>query len=117
MSSKESSVERTATPSSKDLLLVNKTNAKLDFEMSDKPNSDWKAFSLAKGATLTDPKMRYIRINTVRGKVVMTRTYDLQSEPKRYSLVWNKTHNCWDVWRDQEAKQTSKTALATNQKP
>ena len=117
MGSKESSGRHTTTPSTKDLILVNKTNAKLDFEMSDKPNSDWKSFSLAKGATLTDPKMRYIRIKTVQGKVVVTRNYDLQSEPKRYGLVWNKTHNCWDVWRDQEAKQASKTALAANQKP
>jgi hypothetical protein len=114
---KESSVERTAAPGSKDLILVNKTNAKLDFEMSDKPNSDWKPFTLAKGATLTDSKMRYIRIQTVRGRVVKTRTYDLQGESKRYGLVWNKAHNCWDVWREQQAKQASKAALTANQKP
>ncbi len=117
MSARESSVERTAAPGSKDLILVNKTNAKLDFEMSDKPNSDWKPFTLAKGATLTDSKMRYIRIQTVRGRVVKTRTYDLQGESKRYGLVWNKAHNCWDVWREQQAKQASKAAPTANQKP
>lgn len=116
MGTKEATSGRTASQETKGLHLVNKTNAKLDFEMSDKPNSDWKSFSLDKGATMTDPKLRYIRIKTVQGGVTKTRTYDLHTEPKRYSLVWNKMHTCWDVWRDQQSGQPPKRALATNSK-
>jgi hypothetical protein len=111
MGSKETSANRTASAQTKDFVIMNKTNAKLNFEMSDKPNSDRKSFSLTKGATMTDSRMRYIRIRTVRGKAMVTRTYDLQSEPKRYDLVWNKRHNCWDVWRNagNQAGATTRT--------
>jgi hypothetical protein len=84
---------------SNELYLVNSTKAKLNVELSDKPDSGWKTHSLDKGAALTDAKLRYIRIGTLRGKENRVKTYDLQGDQQRYNLVWNSKHNCYDVWR------------------
>jgi hypothetical protein len=48
-----------------ELYLVNSTKAKLNVELSEKPDSRWKTHSLDKGAALTDAKLRYIRIGTL----------------------------------------------------
>ena len=100
---------------SNELCLVNSTKAKLNVELSDKPDSGWKTHSLDKGATLTDAKLRYIRIGTLRGKENRVKTYDLQGDQQRYNLVWNSKHNCYDVWSAQAQKQEVKTQQAQAQ--
>jgi hypothetical protein len=95
----------TSDAGSNGLCLVNSTKAKLNVELSDKPDSGWKTVSLDKDATMTDSRLRYIRIGTLRGKVNRMKTYDLQGGAQRYSLVWNKKHRCWDVWSDQAQPQ------------
>jgi hypothetical protein len=104
---------------SNELYLVNNTKAKLNVELSDKPDSGWKTHSLDKGAALTDAKLRYIRIGTLRGKENRVKTYDLQGNQQRYSLVWNNKHSCYDVWRDQAQKQEAQplTAQVQPQQP
>jgi hypothetical protein len=87
------------------LYLVNNTNTKLTFEMSDNPDTGWKVVSLDKGASMTDATLRYIRIKTVGGGSSTIRMYDLGPAPRRYSLLWNAKHNCWDVWREQTPRQ------------
>ena len=87
-----------------EIYLVNKANTKLNFELSNEPKSNsWKAYSLAKGASETYSNYRYIRIATGKGKMTVIKTYDISHSPHRYSLVWNKTHNCWDVFHEQVA--------------
>jgi hypothetical protein len=100
---------------SNELYLVNSTKAKLNVELSDKPDSGWKIHSLDKGAALTDAKQRYIRIGTLRGKENRVKTYDLQGGQQRYNLVWNSKHNCYDVWRVQAQKQEAQTLTAQTQ--
>ena len=116
MGTRETTSVRAVSQEAKGFYLVNKTNVTIDFEMSDKPNSGWKSFSLANGAALNQSKLRYIRVKTVQGKVTKTRTYDLHTEPKRYSLMWNKKHNCWDVWREQAPTGAQRQVVTTNQK-
>jgi hypothetical protein len=86
------------------IYLVNKSNTKLNFELSNESKSNsWKPYSLAKGASDTYSNYRYIRIATGKGKMTVIKTYDISHSPHRYSLVWNKTHSCWDVFHEQTA--------------
>jgi hypothetical protein len=100
---------------SNELYLVNNTKAKLNVELSDKADSGWKTHSLDKGATLTDAKLRYIRIGTLRGKENRVKVYDLHGDQQRYKLVWNSKHNCYDVWRDQAQTAQTQTQMAQAQ--
>ena len=86
------------------IYLVNKANTKLNFELSNYTKSNsWKPYSLAKGASSTYSNYRYIRIATGKGKMTVIKTYDISHSPHRYSLVWNRTHKCWDVFHEQTA--------------
>ena len=105
-----------AAAGSNEIYLVNNTKAKLNVELSDKPDSGWKTHSLDKGAALTDAKLRYIRIGTLRGKENRVKTYDLQGDQQRYNLVWNSTHKCYDVWREQAPRQEAQP-LAVREQP
>jgi hypothetical protein len=96
--------QKASAPKAGEIYLINRANTKLNFELSNQSKSGaWKPFSLAKGASSTYANYRFIRIATGKGKMTVIKTYDISHSPRRYSLVWNHRHDCWDVFHEQVA--------------